>query len=93
MKRQLKAGVSFQEYVSYDIDVVTYDGEEEGGKSEPPATFPSALEGTDAVRNYLMKFNVDYNTMASLSNIENGMYRVHQRVKKQQLTSMDMRKK
>jgi hypothetical protein len=50
--------------------------EDDGGKSEPPATFLSALEGIDTVRIYLMKFDVDDNTMASLSSIENEVYRV-----------------
>jgi hypothetical protein len=37
---------------------VSEEEEEEvdGGKSESPATFLSALEGTDTVRKYLMKF-------------------------------------
>jgi hypothetical protein len=62
-------------------------------KSEPPATFLSALEAADSVRKYLMKFDVDDNTMAALSSIENEVYRVQQKVKKQQLTSMNMWKK
>jgi hypothetical protein len=40
-----------------------------------------------------MKFDVDDNTMAAPSSIENEVYRVHQKAKKQQLTSMDMWKK
>jgi hypothetical protein len=72
-----------------------YEEEEEddGGKSEPPATFLSALEGIDTVRKYLMKFDADDNTMAALSNIENEVYRVQQKAKKQQLTLMDMWRK
>jgi Mg2+ and Co2+ transporter CorA len=45
------------------------------------------------VRKYLMKFDVSDNTMAVLSSIENEVYRVEQKVKKQQLTLMDMWKK
>jgi hypothetical protein len=45
------------------------------------------------VRKYLMKFDVDNNAMAALSSIENEVYRVHQKTKKQQLTLMDMWKK
>jgi hypothetical protein len=50
--------------------------EDDGGKSDPAATFLSALEGIDTVRKSLMKFDVDDNTMAALSNIENEVYRV-----------------
>jgi hypothetical protein len=53
----------------------------------------SALEATDTVTKYLMKFDVDDNTMAALSSIENEVYRVQQKAKKQQLTLMDMWKK
>jgi hypothetical protein len=53
----------------------------------------SALEGTDTVRKYFMKFDVNDNTMAALSSIENKVYRVQQKAKKQQLTLMDMWKK
>jgi hypothetical protein len=67
--------------------------EDDGGKSEPPATFLSALEGIDTVRKYLLKFDVDDNTMVALSRIENEVYRVQQKAKKQQLTLMDMWKK
>jgi hypothetical protein len=45
-----------------EVLVCEGEGEEEeddGGKSEPPATFLSALEGIDTVGKYLMKFNVD----------------------------------
>jgi hypothetical protein len=111
---KLKAGVSFQEYVSCDDNVVMCEvqtleqmmdekftsgvSEEEeedddGGKIEPPATFLSALEGIDTVRKYLMKFDVDDNTMAALISIENAVYRIQQKAKKQQLTLMDMWKK
>jgi hypothetical protein len=71
------------------------EGEEEdnGGKSEPPATFLSALEGIDTVRKYFMKFDVSDNTMAALSSILNEVYRVQQKAQKQQLTLMDMWKK
>jgi hypothetical protein len=69
---KLKAGVSFQEYVSCDDNVVRcevqtleqmldenftsgvseeeWEEEDDGGKSEPPATFLTALEGIDTVR-------------------------------------------
>jgi hypothetical protein len=67
--------------------------EDDGGKSEPPASFLSAVEGIDTVRKYLMKFDVDDNTMAALSSIENKVYRVQYKAKKQQLTLMDMWKK
>jgi hypothetical protein len=110
---KLKAGISFQEYVSCDDNVVRCEvqtleqvmdekftsgvSEEEeevdGGKSEPPATFLSALEGIDTVRKYLMKFDVNDNMMAALSSIENEVFRVQQKAKKQQLTLMDMWKK
>jgi hypothetical protein len=42
--------------------------EDDGGKSESPATFLLALESTDTVRKYCMKFHVDNNMMAALSN-------------------------
>jgi hypothetical protein len=45
------------------------------------------------VRKYLMKFDVNDNTMAALSSIENEVYRVQQKAKKQQLNLMDMWKK
>jgi hypothetical protein len=67
--------------------------EDNAGKSEPPATFLSAMEGIDTVRKYFMKFDVNDNTMAALSSIENEVYRVQQKAKKQQLTLMDMWKK
>jgi hypothetical protein len=113
---KLKAGISFQEYVSCDDNVVRCEvqtleqmmdeeftsgvsveaeGEEEDdvAKCEPQAAFLSALEGIDTVRKYLMKFDVHDNTMAALSSIQNEVYRVQQKAKKQQLTLMDMRKK
>jgi hypothetical protein len=52
----------------------------------------SALEGIDTVRKYLVKFDVDDDTMAALTSIENEVYRVQQKAK-QQLTLMDMWKK
>jgi hypothetical protein len=55
---------------------VSEEEEDDGGRSEPPATFLSALEGTDTVKQYLMKFDVDDNIMAALSSIENKVYRV-----------------
>jgi hypothetical protein len=111
MMGQLKAGISFQEYVSCDNDVVmcevqtleqmvyekfssdVSEGEEEdGGKGEHPATFSSALEGMDTMRKYLLKFYAD-NTMADFTSIENEVYRIQQKAKKQQLTLMNMWKK
>jgi hypothetical protein len=109
---KLKAGASFQEYVSCDDNVLrcemhtleqmmdekftsgvsVEEEEDDSGKSEPPATFLSELEGIHTVRKYLMKFDVD-NTMAALSNIENEVYRVQQKAKKQHPTLMDMWKK
>jgi Ser/Thr protein kinase RdoA (MazF antagonist) len=44
------------------------------------------------VRKYLMNFDVD-NMMAALSSIENEVYMVQQKAKKQQLTLMDTWKK
>jgi hypothetical protein len=69
------------------------EDEDDVGKSEPPATFLSALEGIDTVRKYLMKFDANDNTIAALSSIENEVYRVQQKAKKQHLTSMAMWKK
>ena len=40
-----------------------------------------------------MKFDVNTNTMAAVISIENEVYGVQQKVKKQQLTLMDMWKK
>jgi hypothetical protein len=54
--------------------------EDDGGKSEPPVTFLSALEGINTVRKYLTKFDVD-NMTAALSGIENEVYRVQQKEK------------
>jgi hypothetical protein len=82
---QLKVGISFQEYVFCDDDVVmcevqtleqmmdekfTSDVSEEEeeddyGKSGPPAL----LQGTDTLRKYLMKSDVNYNVLAALSSI------------------------
>jgi hypothetical protein len=45
----------------------------------------SALEGTDTVRKYLMKFDVDDNKMAALSSIKNEVYRVQQKAKSSNL--------
>jgi hypothetical protein len=72
---------------------VSEEDDDDGGKSEPPASFLSALEGTDTVRKYLMKFDVDDNTMAALSSIKNKVYRVQQKAKQQLLTLMDIWKK
>jgi hypothetical protein len=72
---------------------VSEEEEDDDRKSEPPATFLSAPEDIDTVRKYLMKFDVDDNTMAALSSIENEVYSVQQKVKQQQLTLMDMWKK
>jgi hypothetical protein len=44
--------------------------EDDDGKSEPP-TFLSAPKSIDTVRKYLIKFDVDDNTMVALSSIEN----------------------
>jgi hypothetical protein len=61
---------------------VSVEGEEGGGgrgddagKSHPPATFLSALEGIKTGRKYLMKFNSSNNMMAALSSIENKVFR------------------
>jgi hypothetical protein len=37
---------------------------DDGGENEPPETFLSTLEGVDTVRKYIMKTDVDDNTMA-----------------------------
>jgi hypothetical protein len=67
--------------------------EEDGGRSEPPATFKSALEGICTLRKYLMQFDVD-NMMVAISSMENKVYRFQQKAKQQQqLTLMDMWKK
>jgi hypothetical protein len=54
------------------------------------SNFLSVLEGINTVRKYLFKFDVDDNMMAAHSSIENEVYRVQQKAKKQQLTLMDM---
>ena len=92
---QLKAGVSLQDYVSCNNDVVTHDmqaleqmkdakltsdvfkeeeeeEDEEGWKSEPPTTILSALEDTDTVIEWEIKFDVNDNRMAALSSIQTG---------------------
>lgn len=66
------------------------DEEDDDGKSESPATFLPELEDIDSVRKYLMRFDVSDNIMAVLSSIENEVYRVQHRAKKQQLILMDM---
>ena len=45
-------------------------------KVNPAATLPSALEGNNIARKYFMAFDVDNNKMASVSNIENSVFRV-----------------
>jgi hypothetical protein len=67
----------------------TGEKEDDGGKSQPLATFLSVLEGINTARKYLMKFDDD-NMMAALSSTGNEMYGVEQKEKKQQLTLMDM---
>jgi hypothetical protein len=62
------------------------DKEDYGGKSEPPATLLSALEGINTVSKYLKKFDVDENPLAAISSTENEVYRVQQKVKQQQPT-------
>jgi hypothetical protein len=49
------------------------------GKHEPPATILSALEDTDTVRKYLMKSDVNDNTMAALSSIANEVHSSEER--------------
>jgi hypothetical protein len=95
---QLKADISFQEYVScnnvimcevqtseqmtdekFTSDVSKeeeWEEEDNGGKSELPATFLSVMEGIDTVRKHLMKFDVNDNTMAALNSIKNEVCRV-----------------
>jgi hypothetical protein len=66
------------------------EGEEDddGGKCEPPATLLSSMKGIDSVRKYLMKMFVD-NMMTAHRRIKKKVYRVQQKVKKQQLTLMN----
>jgi hypothetical protein len=55
--------------------------EDDSGKSEPPATFLSALEGINTLRKYMMP---------ALSSIVNKVYMGQQKVKQQQRTLMDI---
>jgi hypothetical protein len=66
--------------------------EDDGGKSEHPVTFLSSLRGIHTVRKYLMKFDV-CNMIPVLNSIENKVYRVPQKPKKQLRILLDMWKK
>jgi len=70
---QLRAGASFQEYISCDYNAVNMWSTgrimmvgQNGRKSTPPATFLSALESTKHVRKWLMKYDVDDMPLADL---------------------------
>jgi hypothetical protein len=52
-----------------DHEVVKMDND--GGQSESPTIFLSAVEGISNARKYLMKLHVEPKMMASLSSIEN----------------------
>jgi hypothetical protein len=67
--------------------------EDDGGKSELPATFLSVLEGINTARRCLTGSDVDCNMVAALSSAGNKLYRTQQKVKKQQLSLMNMWKK
>jgi hypothetical protein len=51
-----------------DHEAVKVDND--GGQSESPTTFLSAVEGISNARKYLMKLHVETKMMASLSSIE-----------------------
>jgi hypothetical protein len=78
----------FTSYVSEEKG----EEEDDAGKSEPPVTFLSSLRDTHTVRKDLMKFDV-CSMMPILSCIENKVYRVQQKPKKQLLILLDMWKK
>jgi len=44
------------------------------------------------MQKYFIKFNVDNNTLAALSSMQNEVYRVQLKVEQQQLTLMNMQK-
>jgi len=56
--------------VSEEGDQEAEDVDNDGGKSEPPKTFLSAVEGISNARKYLMRFHVENKMMAALSSIE-----------------------
>lgn len=51
------------------------------------------MDCTDTERKYLLKFDVDYNTMAALRSIENLEYRIQQSAQQKWLALMDIIKK
>jgi hypothetical protein len=77
----------------FTSDVTEEEEEGDGGKSEPPATFLSALEGINTVRKYLLMVSVVYIKMAAISNMRTECTGVQQKAKKQQVTLMDVWKK
>jgi hypothetical protein len=50
---------------------VSEEEEDDGEECEPPATLLAALEASDSVRTYFMKFDVNDNVMAALTSFEN----------------------
>jgi hypothetical protein len=61
----------------------------DGGKSEPPTTFLSAIEGMNNARKYLMKMHVETKMMAALSSIENDYTLFSTKVKMKKLCLLD----
>ena len=51
-----------------------------------------APEGFDSMQKYIIKFNVDNNTLPAPSSMQNEVIRVQLKVEQQQLTSMKMQK-
>jgi hypothetical protein len=78
---KLKAGASFQEYVSSDDNVVRCEVQ----------TLEQMMD--EKFTSGVPEEEEEDNMMAALSSIENEVYRVQQKTKKQQLTLMDMWKK
>jgi hypothetical protein len=75
----------------FTFHVSEEEGDNDGGRrSEFQQFFWSALEGINPVRKYLMKFDIDDNTLASLSGNENVVYGVQQKRKTQELPLIDM---
>jgi hypothetical protein len=65
-------GKIMDEKFMYDVsEGEKREKEDDGGKSKPPATRLSTLEGISTISKYLTKFDVDGNPMAALSSTEN----------------------
>jgi hypothetical protein len=92
--------VSFEEYVSFDNNVVmcevktleqvmdekfTSDVSEEE-EDDLPITVLSVRDDINSASKYLMQSDVNSNMMAAPCIIDNEVYRILQKVKKQQLT-------